>query len=385
MKVLKLISRNTVRHRLRTSLTILGMAIAVMAFCVIRTAIIAWYASAETAAPDRLIVRNAISLTFELPISYGDKILEIEGVNAVSHASWFGGVYIDPKNFFPRFAVDAESYLAIYPEYPIPEEQREAFLRDKNSAIAGIQLADRFGWEIGDIITLQGDIYPGTFEFVLRGIYTGAKENTDEGTMFFHFDYIDEVMRQTLPGRDGSVGTFVVRIDDPARAAEISETIDALFVNSLAETKTETEEAFTLGFVEFSGQIIQGLQVISIMVIGIILLVLGNTMAMTARERINEYAVMKTLGFRGPHIVGLILGESVVIAVLGGLLGLGLSWLVIPGMRAALSVFLPAFPLEPITLILGFAAALLVGILASVFPIIKALRTSIVDGLRIID
>lgn len=385
MNLINLIFRNTLRHPLRTLLTILGMAIAVMAFSVIRSSIDAWYQNARTASPDLLITRNAISLIFDMPISYLDKVRNIDGVRAASHAQWFGGIYVDQSNFFPKFAVESETYFPLYPKYVIAPDQMAAWQAERNAVIVGRKLADRFGWKLGDNITLTGDIFPGQWEFVVRGIYTGRDERTNESTWFFHYDYLNERMRAESPARADYIGSMIIQIEDPTQAAAVSERVDALFVNSMAETKTETEEAFTLGFVSMSGSLISGLQVISIMVLGIVLLVLGNTMAMTARERINEYAVFKTLGFRAYHIVGLILGESVFIAFIGGLAGLGLTLLGMPLLRIALTNFLPSVPLETITLILGFLAAMLVGLLAAIFPTTKALRTTIVDGLRTID
>jgi len=356
-----------------------------MAFCIIRSAVDAWYSQTEASSPNRLIARNAVSLIFDLPLAYVEKVKQVEGVTAVSHASWFGGVYVDSRNFFAKFAVDAETYFPMYPEYLVPPDQWRAFLAERNAIVVGRKLADRFGWSIGDQIQVQGDIYPGTWDFVIRGIYTGAKENTDESTMFFHFAYLDERMREEMPGRAGKIGTFGVTIADPSRAAQISDRIDAMFKNSLAETKTETEEAFTLGFISMSGSIILGLRIVSIMVIGIILLVLGNTMAMTARERLKEYAVLKTLGFGTKHLVSLIFGESIFIAFLGGLTGLGLTFLIIPLMRSAMSNFLPTIPLTDLTIIFASLSALAVGVLAAIFPTIKALNTTIVNGLRTID
>lgn len=385
MRVFKLIFRNTLRHPLRTFLTILGMAIAVMAFTVIRTAIEAWYSQAKASSPNRLVTTNAISLTFDLPLSYEKKIVDVPGVRAVSYAQWFGGVYVDPKNFFPQFAVEAKSYFAMAPEFLVPPAEFDQFLKERNAAIVGRKLADRFGWKVGDPIRLVGTIFPGDWDFVVRGIYTGAKENTDEGSFLFHWSYLDERMRAEAPIRAGRVGSFIIQIDDPTRAASISDQVDALFKNSMAETKTQTEEAFSLSFVAMAGSIITGMRIISILVIGIILLVLANTMAMTARERVSEYAILKTLGFRRGHILGLIFGESLVIACFGGALGILFMFPVIGLMKAALSDFFQVFPMPALTFILAASAAIFVGVLAAIFPSLKALRTSIVDGLRIID
>ena len=385
MRVFKLIFKNTGRHKLRSTLTIIGMAIAVMAFCVIRTAIEAWYAQAKAASPDRLVTINAISLTFDLPLAYEKKIADLPGVKSVSHAQWFGGVYVDPKNFFPQFMVEPKSYFAMYPEFIIPPDQFDAFVRERNAVIIGRKLADRFGWKIGDAVRLAGTIFPGDWDFVIRGIYTGAKDNTDEGTWFSNFSYLDERMRAESPGRAGRTGSFIVQINDPSQAASLSERIDALFKNSMAETKTQTEEAFSLSFVAMAGSIVSGLRIISILVIGIILLVLANTMAMTARERVSEYAVLKTLGFRPFHVIGLIFGESLFIACLGGALGILITVPSVWKMREALSDFLTTLPLPALTFVLAASAAIAVGLVAAVFPTIKAMRTSIVDGLRTID
>ena len=180
MRIFKLIFKNAGRHKLRTFLTVLGMGIAVMAFTVIRSTIDAWYAGAEAASPNRLITRHAVSLTFFLPLSYVDRVARIEGVERVSHASWFGGVYVDPKNFFAQFAIDHKTYLDMYPEFVVPEGQRQRFNQERNGAIVGQRLADRFGWSVGDPIRLTGTIFPGDWDFVIVGIYTGAKENTED-------------------------------------------------------------------------------------------------------------------------------------------------------------------------------------------------------------
>lgn len=385
MKLLKIISRNTFRHWLRSGLTVLGLAITVMAFIIIRTTIDAWYAQAEAASPNRLVTRHAVSLTFFLPLAYEQKIASIDGVNEVAHASWFGGVYIEPKNFFAQFAIDPEKYFEIYPEFVISPEAREAWRTERNAAIVGVKLADRFGWQVGDRVQLTGTIFPGDWDFVIRGIYTGAKENTDENTFFFRWDYLDERLRKESPVRAGYIGSFIIEIDDPEQAAVISEKVDNLFLNSPNETKTETEEEFNLSFVSMASAIVTGLKAISIMVIGVVMLVLGNTMAMTARERVSEYAVMKTLGFRPWHIVGLIFGESLFMAVLGGAIGLAISYPIAKLVAVALSSFFPVFGVKLMTLGYAVLSALVVGLLAAIFPTMKAVRTPIVDGLRIVD
>lgn len=385
MKLLKIIYRNTLRHWLRSGLTILGLAITVMAFVTIRTAIDAWYTQAEAASPNRLVTRHAVSLTFFMPVAYADKIAQLPGVESVATAGWFGAVYIEPANFFAQFAIDPAPYLDMYPEFILTPDQREAFLNERSAAIVGRKLADRFGWNIGDRVQLTGTIFPGDWDFRVRGIYTGAKENTDENTFFFHWDYLDERLRKESPGRAGYVGSFVIQIADPSQAAAISAGVDSLFKNSQYETKTETEEAFNLSFVAMASSIVLGLKAISIMVVGVIMLVLGNTMAMTARERVSEYAVMKTLGYRPVHIVGLIFGESLFMAMIGGGLGLAIAFPITLLIKVALSSFFPVFGIQLMTLVYAALSAVIVGLLAAIFPTVKAVRTPIVDGLRIVD
>jgi putative ABC transport system permease protein len=385
MYIFSLILKNAWRHRLRTVLTVCGIAVAILAFGLLRTVISAWYAGVTQAAPDRLITRNRISITFTLPVAQKEKIARIPGVLGVTHGTWFGGVYKDPKDFFAQIAMDGRESFAFYPEYLIEPEALEAFETERSAAIVGPTLVQRFGWKIGDVVRIHGTIYPGDWDFVIRGIYRGRDETTDVGQFFFNWNYIEQRMLEETPERAGQVGWWVIKIDDPARAASISKAVDAEFENSADETLTETEAAFAQSFVAMAGTIIASLQVISVLVIGVILLVLANTMAMTARERIAEYAVLKTLGFGPGRIVGLIAGESFLIAGMGGFLGLVLLVPILTGVGAALRAWFPAFPVDPRTYPLALGAAILVGVLAAVFPSWRAVRVPIVDGLRRIE
>jgi len=283
MVLLKLLFRNAFRHRLRTSLTILSITIAILAFGLLRTVISAWYAGAQGTSANRLITRNAVSLIFPLPLSYKDKIRQVDGVQQVSYGNWFGGVYIDEKNFFANYAVEAKSALELYPEYILPPAEREAFLRDRKAFFAGRKLVERFRWRIGDIITLKGTIYPGNWEFVLRGIYHGRDQNTDETIFYFHWDYLNETMKKTTPALADQVGFYIIGVTNPNRAAEVAVAVDRTFKNSLSETLTETEKAFVLSFIAMSDAIILVIQFVSFVVIIIIIAVAANTMPMTAR------------------------------------------------------------------------------------------------------
>jgi putative ABC transport system permease protein len=381
MKVFKLIFKNAQRHKLRTFLTILGISIAVIAFGLLRTVVTAWNVGVEAAAANRLITRQAVSFIFPLPYSYRDKIAGIPGVEEVSFANWFGGIYKDKNQFFSRLAVDADSYFDVYPEFLLPENELETFKKERNSCVVGRDIARQYNFKLGDVITLEGDIYPGTWEFVVRGIYQPRDKTTDATQMLFHWKYLDERMQKEMPGRAGDVGWYIEKIKDPSQAGRISNEIDALFKNSTAETKTETERAFTQGFLQSTSAIITSMNVMSFVIIGIIMLVLGNTMIMAARERTREYAVFKTLGFNGGHITGLILGESLLISALGGCLGLFLTFPIVNTFAEFIpkGIF-PVFEVEPITVIFAVSSAVLIGILAAVFPVQRALTTTIVDG-----
>lgn len=382
MFLLKLLFKNAFRHKLRTSLTLLSMAVAIMAFGLLRTVVSAWYSGVEASSATRLITRNAISLVFPLPLAYKDRIRQVEGVTTVSFGNWFGGIYIDRKNFFPNFAVDPGTYLDLYPELIVSPEQRRAFLRDRKGAAAGKKLAERFKWKIGDLITLQGTIFPGNWEFVLRAIYRGRDENVDETQFFFHWDYLNETLRKMAPSRADGVGFYMVGVDHPNNSPLVVENIDRLFKNSLAETLTETEKAFTLSFISMSQAIIVAIQVVSFVVIAIIVAVVTNTMSMAARERAWEYAVFKTLGFGGRHIAALLLGESLLISLLGGALGMAVTFPAAYLFKKSVPMYLPVFQVEETTLYLDLIASLGVGILSALIPAWRAIQVRIADGLR---
>jgi putative ABC transport system permease protein len=382
MQFLKLILRNALRHKLRTGLTVLGLVVAILAFGLLQTVVDAWYAGANSAAPNRLVTRNAISLVFPMPLHYREKIRAVPGVRAVAPFNWFGGYYQDPKNFFAQFGIDPVPFLGMYPEYRIPEAELRAFLRDRKGAIIGRKLADRYGFKIGDTIPLQGTIYPGVWTFTVRAIYHGADAKTDDSQMLFHWEYLNETMKQRVPRRGDQVGVFMVQIDDPQRSAEIGQAIDALFRNSLAETLTETEKAFQLGFVAMTESIVVAIRAVSFIVIFIILAVMANTMAMTARERLGEYATLKALGFGPGYIARLVFGESVAIALCGAGLGIALTFPVADWFGTEMGTFFPVFEVSGATVALQLACATVVGVAAALLRGQRAARVKIVDGLR---
>jgi putative ABC transport system permease protein len=382
MYILKLIFKNAFRHKLRTWLTILGITIAILAFGLLRTVISAWYAGVEASSASRLVTRNAISIIFTLPFSYKERIRQIEGVNIVSWGNWFGGIYIDEKNFFANFAVDPKSYLELYPELILSPDQKASFFRDRKGFVAGRKLAERFGWKLGDTVTLRGTIFPGQWDFVMRGVYKGRDTTVDETTFFFHWDYLNEKMKKTSPMRADQIGFYMIGVTKPDIAAEVVVNIDKTFRNSIAETLTETEKAFQMGWIAMSQAIVTAIQLVSFVVIIIIMAVMANTMAMTARERIGEYAIFKTLGFGGSYIAVLIFGESLIISMIGCAFGIALTFPAAKAFGQELSTFFPIFNVATETIYMDIAAALVVGTVAGFFPAWRSIRIRIADGLR---
>ncbi len=385
MKIIKLVFKNALRHKLRTILTILGISIAVFAFGLLRTFVTSWHSGVDASAADRLIVRHAVSFIFPLPSAYTNKIKSVDEVAEVSYANWFGGTYIDKSNFFARMAVDVNTFFNVYPEFVLSEEELTNFKRERNSCVIGSKLAEQYDLEIGDIMTLDGDIYPGKWDFVIRGIYEPKFNSTDANQMFFHWEYLNERMNQESPSRANFIGWFIVKVANIENTSEVSASIDQVFKNSTAETKSETERAFQQGFLASTGAIISAMNAISFVIVGIIMLVLANTMIMAARERTREYAVLKALGFSGTHLTTLILGESTLISLLGGAIGLTMLFPFVDIFAQFMPKgFFPAFYIESITLVLCMVAVLAIGIASAIFPIQRAVSTRIVDGFRFV-
>ena len=382
MKFLPLIVRNLSRRKVRTLFTVLSVFIAFILYGVLVTLRVAFSYGVEVAGADRLVMIHKVSLIMPLPISYGGRIQATQGVADVAHATWFGGVYQDPTNFFPQMAVEPESYLRMYPEFVMPEAQRKAWFEDRTGAIAGRALANRFGWKVGDRIPIQGTIFRkasggDTWEFTLDGIYDGDKEGVDTSGLFFQYDYLNEAREW---GRD-YVGWYVIRVTDPAQSAEIAGRIDALFANSPFETKTTTEKAFVQSFANQVGDIGAMMTAILVAVFFTILLVTGNTMAQSIRERTSELAVLKTLGYSNGLVLVLVLTESCLLAIAGGGLGLLASWWLVR-QGDPTNGLLPAFFFPPRDLALGIALVLMLGFAAGFLPAFQAMRLRIVDALR---
>ena len=381
MKFRGLIFANLFRKKIRLILTIGSFAVALFLFAFLAVVKGAFNRGADIAGADRLVIINRISIINPLPLSYRDKILRIPGVKAITHNNWFGGVYQDEKNFFPQFAIDVENQRKVIPELVVPDDQWANFVKDRQGAIAGAKTAQRFGWKVGDRIPIKTTIFGGTniWEFNLDGIYHSERAGGDESQFWFQWDAFEEGVPKSFKD---NIGWYVVKLDSPDDAVRVSKVIDDMFANSPYETKTETESAFAAGWVKQFGNIEFLILSIGGVVFFTLLLVTGNTMAISVRERIGELAVLKAIGFSDRTILFFVLGESLVIALVGGLLGLGLAALAIPVLGAALNGLLPTLILSPAILSLGLGTALLVGIVSGLLPGIGAMRMRVVNALR---
>jgi putative ABC transport system permease protein len=378
MKYQGLILANLFRKKTRFALTIGSFAVALFLFGLLAVVRGAFSQGVDVAGADRLVVINRVSIIQPLPISYRDRILRIPGVKEITFDNWFGGVYQDERNFFPQFAIDVANQRTVFPELEVPEDQWQAFVKDRQGAIAGASTAKRFGWKIGDRIPIKGTFIPGTWEFNLDGIYHGKRREDDETQFWFQWDYLEERFPERLKGQ---VGWYTVRVENPDDSARIAKAIDEQFSNSPYETRTDTEKAFAAGWVKQMGNIEFLILSIGGVVFFTLLLVTGNTMAIAVRERTAELAVLKAVGYSDRFVLLLVLAESLVIAAIGGALGLGLAKLFTLGGDPTRGL-LPFFYLPAEVMIVGLALALVVGAASGLLPAIGAMRLRVVDALR---
>jgi putative ABC transport system permease protein len=377
-----LVWKNLWRRKTRTILTLLSVLVAFVLFGLLSALQYAFSLGADVANADRLVTIHRVSLIQPLPISYWQRIRATPGVADVTHANWFGGYYQERRNQAPQFPVDAESYLRIYPELRLPQEQREAWLANRTGAIVGRSLAEQFGWKVGDRIPIQATIWTRkdggrVWEFDIDGIFDVDAERGGDAYLLFHYDYFNEARAF---GED-QVGWFVLRVAEEADAAAVAAAIDQQFANSPAETKTSTERAFAESFARQFGDI--GLIVSGVLgaVFFTILLVAGNTMAHAVRERIPELAVLKTLGFTDGSVFALVLAESISIVLIGGVLGMALAWVAVGGLAQAVSAYLPGLFIPGEALGRALLYIVLVGLVAGLFPALQARRLTIIEAL----
>ena len=384
MKYLHLVWRNLLRRKIRTTFTLLSIFVAFVLFGVLVGIRMAFSLGVEVAGADRLVMLHKVGFMMFVPESYGPRMLSVAGVEHATHATWFGAYYQHELNTFSSMAVDPEPYLTMYPEFVVPEDQKKAWFEDRTGAIVGQPLAERFGWKIGDRVPLKSPIFNrpdgSPWAFTIRGIYTASRKGVDDTQFFFDRRYLAETFRG-VDFIEGNVGWFVIRVSDPPNADRIANNIDALFANSPNETKTATEAQFLQNFAKQIGDIGTIVTAITAAVLFTILLVVGNTMAQSIRERTSELAVLKTLGFSDGKVLGLVLLESLFIAVLGGGAGLLVGWLIVSAGDPT-GAFLPAFRYPPNQLALGVAIVIGLGIAAGILPALRANRLRIVDALR---
>lgn len=380
MKFARIIWANLLRKKVRLLLTLGSFAVALFLFAFLAVVRDAFNRGADVAGADRLIVINRTSIINLIPLSYRDKILRIPGVKVITHNNWFGGTYIEEKNFFPQFVIDPENQRQVFPELIVPDDQWNAFLKDRQGAIAGAQTAERFHWKIGQRIPIKTTLYGGgAWEFNLVGIYHGKRPQDDETQFWFQWDYFEEKIPQVVKGQ---IGWYILRVDNPDDAPRIAKAIDAEFINSPNETKTETESSFAANWVKQFGNIQFLILSIGTVVFFTLLLVTGNTMAISVRERTSELAVFKAIGYSDRFVLFFVLAEALAIALIGGALGLTLAIVSMPVLARALSGMLPSIVLSPSMLSFGFVTAILVGVLSGLLPGLGAMRLRVVNALR---
>lgn len=381
MKYLPLLWKSLWRKKVRTLFTIASLFVAFILFGLLMTIRTAFTFGVDIAGLDRLVLIHKVSLIMPLPVSYQPRLQATPGVEVATHNTWFGGVYQDPANFFAQIAVEPEPFMKIYPEYKLPPDQMKAWLSDRQGAVVGVDLANRFGWKVGDRIPIQATIWQPkggglTWEFNIAGIYDGD-QGVDKTQFFFRYDYLDE----NRAGGEGAVGWYIVKIADASQSQAMGATFDEMFANSSAETKTTTEKGFVEGFAAQVGDIGAIMIAILVAVLFSFLVVAANTMAQSVRERTSEIAVLKTLGFSGGTIMALVLIESVLIAGIGGGFGLFFAWLFVQGGDPT-GGMLPIFVLPSRDVVLGVGLIVGIGVVAGLLPAISAMQLKITDGLR---
>ena len=380
MKFFPLLLANLGRHKRRTILTMLSVALAMFLFASLRTVVTTLQKTGEFGGANRLVSMSASGFMVFLPVSYANRLQTIPGVEKVTWANWFGGRYGDGKRFFANFAVDADSYLEMYPEMTVPADQKDAFLRDRSGALIGARLLDVFGWKVGQNVTLIGTGYPGDWTFTIRGVYTPTDPAINDDALMFHWDLLDE-----RGGRRGDTGWYILQIDNPANAATVAKAVDDMFRSSSAPTKTGTEQAFNASFATMWGNVSLLMNTIGMAVVFAILLVTANAMMMAARERTGEIAVLKTIGFTDGRLFLLTMLEAGLITVTGAVLGLGAAKVLYKASNFNAAGFLPGFDVTPSTLVLGGAIALVLMLASGIVPALRAARLPVVQALRTVE
>ena len=387
MTLYGLAAKNLMRNKVRTGLTIVGVAVAVITFLLLRTVLAAWTGGADFAARDRLVTRHKVTFVMQLPKKYVDDIGKVQGIKRVSWCNWFGGK--DPKHdheFFGQFACDAKTYFEVVPEQKVPKDQLDAFIADRTGAVIGESLAHTMGWKIGDQVTLETGIYPSDmpWTFTIRGIYTATSRNVDKQSFFFHWDYLNDAQPD---GRKDQVGWVMSRVDDAAHTADIGVAIDKMFDDKDTQTLSQDEHTFQAGFLAGFSAVLRAFDIISVAILAIMTLIVGNTIAMGVRERTNEFATMRAIGFLPSHLRWFVLGEAAVLGLCGGLLGVAVAFPLVQGMLGRfleenLGNLFPVFRLPPLAVAAAILLALKLGVASALLPARTAARVRVTEALR---
>lgn len=392
MNVVTLAARNLTRNRFRTSLTVLGVVVAILAFLALRTVIYAWTVATEVAPKDRVVTRNKVTFIMPLPKRYFERVQQTPGVKKATYASWFGGR--DPRNereMFSTLAVDTQTIFEVYTEMRVPPEQLETWKQDRTGAIVGDVLAQKLGWKIGDRITLESGIYftppDNPWTFTVRGIYQATARSVDRSTLMFHWDYLNDRLPES---KRNDVGWIISRVTDPAKSAEISQAIDREFDSSDIQTASQDERSFNASFLASISAVLKAIDIVSVVILCIMMLVLGNTIAMGVRERTNEYGVLRALGFSRAQLAGFVVGESVFAGILGALGGVLLAYpFVERGMgrwlEENMGMFFPFFRIEFSTVVAALALALILSAVAALIPAWRVTQLNVIDALRRVE
>lgn len=385
MSLFRLVVRSALRNRFRTALTVGGTAMAVLAFLFVRTVVTVWYSGVESAADDRLVTRNRISAAMTMPQAYYQRVLDqVPGLEALSYTTWFAGIYPkDERGFFQSFAIEAQTYLDVYKDVTVPPAQLAAWLADPAGAVVGDVLAAKYGWKVDDQVTLRGTLYPGDWRFTIRGVYDVTNKQLDRNTLLFHWKYLDEGLPEE---QKGNIGWLLGRVKDPRHSAEVSQAIDRLFESSDAATLTESERAFNLSFLEMYSAMIGAIELVSIVILLILTMIVGNTIAMGVRERTHEYGALRAIGFLPRHLAALVVGETLLVTLLGSAAGIALCVPVIDGFGTYIvenmGSFFQYFAVEGSNVALAAIMALLVGLVSAALPVIGVMRLEVTSALR---
>jgi putative ABC transport system permease protein len=385
VKYARIAVKNVLRNKFRTIMTVAGITFALIAFLAVRTVVTSWEGAVDYAAKDRLGTRHKVTFVMQLPKKYVDDIRGVPGVKAATWANWFGAKNPNnEKEFFANMAVDVPTFLEVYDEIKLEPDQIAAWKSNKRGAIIGDVLARKFGWKVGQKVTLMGTIYPGDWEFEISGIYQATARSVDRSSFFFHWEYLNDSLR--AEDKD-HVGWVASRVDDPKKVPQIAKTIDKMFDERDTQTVTMSEKAMQQSFLGMFSTILKALNVVSVVILLIMMLIIGNTIAMGVRERTNEYGMMRAIGFRPGHIAGFVLGESAFVGLLGGLIGLGLGVMFVnfgigKFLEENMGGMFPFFRVAPVTAMIAVGGAIVLGAVAGLLPATRAARLDVVQSIR---